>query len=165
MPIKYLLALSLFTALFAGSAVAKEAAVFSELPAKAGCVQLYLLRPKQFLGSGIKPLVIIDGVELGRLAGGRSMALYIRPGVHTFATKLSWSNLPMKGGTQQIEVTENGALYLCYSPDYSASEKPGYIVYRNGFIQPDEEFSKTTIKQSTPLTLDPEVLLKAKPKI
>lgn len=159
---KYLLALSLFMAFLAGSAVAKEAAVFSELPAKEGYVRLYLYRPKQFVGSGIRPVVKIDGIEVGRLANGRCLALYIRPGPHSVETKLSPLNHPIKGGLDQIEVPAGDALYLMYATNFSVSEKPGYIVYRNGFIQPDEEFSKTTIKQSTPLALDPDVLLKAK---
>jgi hypothetical protein len=153
-------ALLLLGSVTVAQAAANKASVFNELPPKEGYVRLYLYRVKQFVGSGIKPLVKIDGVEIGKLANGGCLALYIRPGSHSLETKLSIVNYPLKGDTASFETPEKGEFYLLYAANISSSEKPGYIVYRNGFVLPDVEFSKVTIKASTPIPLDPDVLEK-----
>jgi hypothetical protein len=149
------------------SAAEKETQKFSELPAKEGCTRLYLFRPKHFMGSGIKPYVKIDGVEVGRLVGGNCVAVYLRPGMHSIETKLSWTNLPIKGGTVQLRIPEKAdELYLQYMADVkfiSASQYTISAQYSTGFLETEIAYSKATIQNLVPLPVSPTVLLDAKP--
>lgn len=146
-------------------ATEKATGAFTELPPKKDFVRLYLYRIGKFSGSAIRPVVKIDGIELGRLGGGKYLACYIRPGAHSLETKLSWANYPIKGGTVLLDVPAGSELYLEYVADAQLTGASQYHVsalYKTGFVVAQPENAKPAIQSLVQLLLDPERLANLK---
>jgi len=135
---------------------------FQGLPAREGFVRLHLYRIGKFTGTAIRPMVLIDGVEIGRLSGAKCVSLYLRPGTHTLETRIPLINYPIKGAKDTVTLAADSETFLEYVVDVAltgASQHHVSASYRNGFRPMTAEAARPTIAGLILLPVSPEVLV------
>lgn len=103
-----------------------------------GHVLVHFFRVKQFAGLAIKPRLLINGVEIGKITNGCVFSVYIPKGTIRLETKIPIINHPIKGGVTELRMRDEtpDELYLRYRTDVTVLAANQHFVsaqYSTGF--------------------------------